>query len=148
MPKLFINPSSPAVWEIQLKPGPNRLGRGAANDFMLTDPAVSGSHCEILVAAQSVVIKDLGSTNGTFVNRAPVREAVLQEGDRIHLGGVEMVYAAEKAAAPAQGGTEAAPARPVSQSQPRKVVVARVVAGPAPGPAVVAPPPAPPRPAP
>jgi len=139
MPKLLVNPSSPVVWEIQLKPGPNRLGRGEANDFTLTDPAVSGSHCEIRVTAQSVVIKDLGSTNGTFVNRALVREALLHEGDRIHLGAVEMIFAAEKAAAPTQAKTEALPVPP--PSQPRKVVVARVVAGPASAPAVVAPPP-------
>ncbi|MGO8675199.1 MAG: FHA domain-containing protein [Limisphaerales bacterium] len=137
MPKLFINPSSPAVWEIQLKPGPNRLGRGAANDFTLSDPSVSGTHCEILVGGQSVVIKDLGSTNGTFVNRASVREAVLREGDRIHVGGVEMVYAAENAAALAQAGAGAVPVRP--PPQPQKVV-ARVVGGPAAGTAAVAPP--------
>ena len=140
MPKLLVNPSSAAAWEIQLKPGPNRLGRGEANDFTLTDPGVSGSHCEILVAEQSVLIRDLGSTNGTYVNRAPVREAMLREGDRIHLGRVEMIYAGEKAPVPAPARAGAAPAAP--PAQPRKPVAARVVAGTAPGPAPAAAPPA------
>jgi predicted component of type VI protein secretion system len=159
MPKLFVNPNSPAAWEIQLKSGVNRLGRGPANDFTLTDPAVSGLHCEIVVAAQSVAIKDLGSTNGTFVNRTAVREAVLQEGDRIHLGEVEMIYAAEHAAAPAPARTQAAPVRPGTPASagspaspvqaktqavrlpppPGKPIVARVVANPASGPAAAPP---------
>jgi pSer/pThr/pTyr-binding forkhead associated (FHA) protein len=137
MPKLLVNPNSPAVWEIQLNAGVNRLGRGAANDFKLAEPSVSGSHCEILVAEHSVVIRDLGSTNGTFVNRALVREAALQEGDRIHLGGLEMIYAAERATALAKPKTQAATVR--LPPPPGKVFVARVVATPASAPAVVAP---------
>jgi FHA domain len=39
-----------------------------------------------------VVFKDLGSTNGSFINRAQVREAVLQDGQMLHLGSVQMVY--------------------------------------------------------
>jgi pSer/pThr/pTyr-binding forkhead associated (FHA) protein len=131
MPKLFVNPSSSAAWEIHLKAGVNRLGRGATNDFLLTEPSVSGCHCEILVTGQLVVIRDLGSTNGTFVNRTLVREAALREGDRIHLGAVELIYAAETAAVPARARAEAAPARPAPPSA--KVLVARVVPGPASG---------------
>ena len=92
MPRLLINPGSPTAWEIQLKPGTNLLGRGFANDFKIEDPSVSGSHCQILLNQGNAVIKDLGSTNGTFVNRAPVQEASLQGGQTIHLGGVEMVF--------------------------------------------------------
>jgi hypothetical protein len=44
MPKLFVNPSSPAAWEIHLNAGVNHLGRGAANDFLLAEPSVSGFH--------------------------------------------------------------------------------------------------------
>ena len=73
MARLLINPGSPSAWEIQLKPGTNLLGRGFANDFKITDPSVSGSHCQIVVEGGQFVIKDLGSTNGTFVNRAPVK---------------------------------------------------------------------------
>src|ERR1041385_4169330 len=92
MPRLVINPGTPTAWEIQLKQGANLLGRGFANEFKIEDPSVSGSHCQIVVANQTAVIKDLGSTNGTFINRAPVKEAVLLPGQIIHVGGVAMVY--------------------------------------------------------
>src|SRR5205807_3089231 len=92
MAKLVVNPGSPAAWEIQLKPGTNFIGRGFANDVKLTDPSVSSSHCQIVVNEDSALIKDLGSTNGTFINRAPVKEAALQPGQTVHLGGVEMAF--------------------------------------------------------
>ena len=95
MAKLVVQPGSPAAWEIKLKAGTNSLGRNPANDFKLDDPSVSGSHCEILLENENAVIKDLGSTNGTFVNRAPVTEAALQPGHTIHLGGVEMMFCAD-----------------------------------------------------
>ena len=95
MAKLVVQPGSPAAWEIKLKAGTNSLGRNPANDFKLDDPSVSGSHCEILLENENAVIRDLGSTNGTFVNRAPVTEAALQPGHTIHLGGVEMMFWAD-----------------------------------------------------
>jgi hypothetical protein len=95
MPRLVVNPGSPAAWEIQLKPGVNFIGRGFANDFKIADSSVSTSHCQIVVGDQSIVLKDLGSTNGTFVNRAPVSEAALETGQTIHLGTVEMLFEAD-----------------------------------------------------
>src|SRR5947209_5743931 len=89
MARLVVNHGSPAAWEIQLKPGENFIGRGFANDFKLTDPSVSGSHCQLTVSDGSIRLKDLGSTNGTFVNSAKVQEAVLQTGQLVKLGGVE-----------------------------------------------------------
>jgi len=100
--RLLVNPGTPQAWEIQLKSGQNRLGRGEQNDFKVNHPSVSGSHCEIVVSSAGVLLKDLGSTNGTYVNRAPVHEALLQTGQHLHLGGVEMLFeAVGRAAAPA-----------------------------------------------
>jgi hypothetical protein len=101
MPRLEVNPGSPASWEIELKPGSNRLGRGVSNDFTINDPSVSGSHCEILVQDGGATVKDLGSTNGTYINRVPVQEARLEAGHALHLGGVEMVFHEAAPAAPA-----------------------------------------------
>jgi hypothetical protein len=92
MSRLIINPNTPSAWEVQLKPGANLLGRGFANDFKIENLSVSGSHCQIVLEGARVVIKDLGSTNGTFVNRAPVTEAILQPGQTIHLGSVEILF--------------------------------------------------------
>src|SRR5438093_5603064 len=109
MPRLVINPRSPSPWEVQPKPGMNLLGRGFANDFKIDDPTVSSSHCQIVVANYTAVIKDLGSTNGTYINRAPVKEAVLLAGQTIHLGGVEMVYQSDAPASATVAETELLP---------------------------------------
>ena len=95
MARLLINPNSPSAWEVQLRPGTNRLGRGFSNDFKIEDPSVSGSHCQIVLNDGRATIMDLGSTNGTFIDRAPVQEAALQAGQTIHMGGVEMVFHAD-----------------------------------------------------
>jgi hypothetical protein len=92
MARLVVNPGSPAAWEIQLKPGANSLGRSQANDFQIADGSVSGSHCQIVMENDRAVIRDLGSTNGTFVNRAPIKESPLQTGQTVHLGGVAMMF--------------------------------------------------------
>lgn len=92
MPRLVVNPGSPGAWEIELKPGDNFIGRGFSNDFKLNDPSVSGSHCQITIRENSVVIKDLHSTNGTYVERAPVQESNLKNGQVVHLGTVEMMF--------------------------------------------------------
>lgn len=90
--RLLINPGTPQSWEIQLKAGPNRIGRREENDHQIEHPSVSGAHCEIVVSDGSVHLKDLGSTNGTFVNRAPVQEILLQSGQHVQLGNVDMIF--------------------------------------------------------
>src|SRR4051812_23175947 len=92
MERLVVNPGLPSAWEIELKPGTNTIGRGFANDFKIGDSSVSSSHCQILIDSGNVIIKDLGSTNGTFVNRAQVTEASLRTGETVHLGSVEMLF--------------------------------------------------------
>src|SRR5687768_15488755 len=45
------------------------------NDIVLDDETVSRNHCRIVVEGDAYVIQDLGSTNGTFVNRVRIKEA-------------------------------------------------------------------------
>src|SRR5512133_151026 len=92
MARLVINPGSPGAWEIELKPGDNFIGRGFSNDFKLNDPSVSGSHCQITLGENAVTIKDLHSTNGTYVDRSPVQETNLKNGQVVHVGTVEMMF--------------------------------------------------------
>jgi hypothetical protein len=92
MPRLVINPGTPQAWEIQLKQGLNFLGRGASNDFKIEDLSISGSHCQIIVDNGSTIIKDMGSTNGTYVNRAKVQESKLTSGQPLRLGSVDMIF--------------------------------------------------------
>jgi hypothetical protein len=92
MAKLVINPGTPQAREFELKAGANYLGRGFANDITIEDPSVSSSHAQVTLANGTVTVKDLGSTNGTFVNRAPVTSTILQPGQFLRLGGVEMLF--------------------------------------------------------
>ncbi len=103
MPKLVVNAGTPQAREFELKPGTNYLGRGFANDFKIEDPSVSGSHAQIVLNGGAVMVKDLGSTNGTFINRSPVTEAALQPGQLLRLGGVEMLFQCEATASTAAG---------------------------------------------
>jgi pSer/pThr/pTyr-binding forkhead associated (FHA) protein len=93
--RLLVNPGTPQAWEILLQPGINRVGRDEENDFTLNHESVSGAHCEITVNNAGVFLKDLGSTNGTFVNRAPVTAVQLKPGQNLQIGQVAMVLEAE-----------------------------------------------------
>jgi hypothetical protein len=93
--RLVLNPGSPAARELQLQPGPNHIGRNPANDFTIDDPSVSSYHAEIQVLENSAVIKDLGSTNGTFVHGIKVQEISLQPGETFRLGSVEIQLQSE-----------------------------------------------------
>ncbi len=95
MNRLVVNPARADAWEIELKPGVNRLGRGDANDFKIGDASVSGSHCQIIVNDGLATIQDLGSTNGTFINNTQIQNAKLENGQKIHLGGTEMIFYSE-----------------------------------------------------
>ena len=66
------------------------IGRVEDNTFPITEPSVSSHHCEVLRRGQDVVVKDLNSTNGTFINGEKVTESVLKPGQILRLGQVEM----------------------------------------------------------
>jgi hypothetical protein len=105
--RLLVNPGTSSAWEISLKPGVNRIGRGADNDFTINHQSVSTHHVEITVTAQGVRLRDLGSTNGTFVNRTPVTEVELASGQHVQFGAVDLMF---------EGGAVAAAPIPVARA--------------------------------
>ena len=106
MHRLVVNPGTPQAWEIVLKPGFNSIGRSQENDFTISHDSVSTLHCQVFVEGDTVTIEDLGSTNGTFVNDQPTREAQLFPGQRIRLGVIGMQLESD-VAAPAAGTQKA-----------------------------------------
>ena len=67
------------------------IGRVDDNTFPIPEASVSSHHCEVLLRGIDVVIHDLNSTNGTFVNGHQVTgEAVLKPGQILRLGQVEI----------------------------------------------------------
>jgi hypothetical protein len=92
MSRLVIQSGPQAGTVLALRAVVNRVGRHADNDLQIDDPSVSGHHCELTPDARGLRVVDLDSTNGTFVDGEPVREAVLQPGQRLQLGSVELWF--------------------------------------------------------
>jgi predicted component of type VI protein secretion system len=67
------------------------VGRGDHNTLAIHDPSVSQAHCEILVYGPEVIVRDLGSTNGTFVNGVRLfnQQCQLKPGQTVRFGLVE-----------------------------------------------------------
>src|SRR5437762_1422154 len=74
----------------ELKVDRTTVGRVEDNSFQIPEASVSSHHAEILLRGNDVVIKDLNSTNGTFINGEKVTEAVLKPGQILRLGMIEM----------------------------------------------------------
>ncbi len=73
--------------EYQVKPGKNTLGRKPDNQIVIVDESASRFHAEIDCQNDKAIIYDVGSTNGTFVNRELITKPhVLQSGDQIRIG--------------------------------------------------------------
>ncbi len=66
------------------------VGRVEDNTFQITDGSVSSHHAEILLRGGDIVIRDLDSTNGSFINNEKITETVLQPGQILRLGQVEL----------------------------------------------------------
>ncbi|MDQ7780189.1 MAG: SpoIIE family protein phosphatase [Planctomycetota bacterium] len=66
--------------------GVTTLGRTGTNDIVFTDCKVSRSHMRIANRGGKVMVDDLGSNNGSFVNGRRISSAQLELGDRVHLG--------------------------------------------------------------
>ena len=62
------------------------IGRHETNDLQLNSQTVSNYHAEIMNENGRLVLRDLGSTNGSFVNDERVREKTVESGDRIRIG--------------------------------------------------------------
>ena len=75
------------------------IGRLTGCDICLADANVSRRHAELVLTGGIWSVRDLGSTNGTFVNGQPVAEAPLADGDVIEVGTTRLVYHAPRSRA-------------------------------------------------
>src|SRR5687767_8404021 len=68
------------------------VGRAVGADFIVDAPLVSRVHCRVTVLPEGdLEVRDLDSTNGTFVNGERVKTARLEPGDRLGVGRMELV---------------------------------------------------------
>jgi FHA domain/zinc-ribbon domain len=68
------------------------IGRHPDSDIFLDDITVSRRHAEILRKDNGFALKDVGSLNGTYVNRERVEDAQLRSGDEIQIGKFKLVF--------------------------------------------------------
>jgi pSer/pThr/pTyr-binding forkhead associated (FHA) protein len=90
------DPASPTV-KFRLPAGSVKtLGRATGAEFIVDFALVSRLHCQLTATADSLEVKDLGSTNGTFVNGKRVKTAAVKSGDKLSIGRCELVVSWEE----------------------------------------------------
>jgi len=67
------------------------IGRGSDCDLRLNDDGVSRKHAQLIITAESVVLEDLGSRNGTFVGEKPIQRVALNANDLIRIGSTTII---------------------------------------------------------
>ena len=104
------------------------IGRVEDNLFQIAEASVSSHHCEVLLRGSDVVIKDLNSTNGTFINGEQITESVLKPGQTLRLGQVELkLETGTPASAPASAPATAPAPGPAKKQGEATMVIPRGV---------------------
>jgi len=91
----FIPEESP-TFKLKVKKVTNVLGREGTCDIYLESKQVSRRHCLLQVTERGLLVKDLESTNGTFVNGMPMTDGYINAGDRLSLGTYVLTLHQEK----------------------------------------------------
>jgi pSer/pThr/pTyr-binding forkhead associated (FHA) protein len=86
MPKLSLMFEDKLVKEVPVGGRPVSIGRSPDNDLPVDNLAVSNHHARVYFEAGRLVVEDLDSLNGTFVNDLRIERATLHDGDSIHVG--------------------------------------------------------------
>jgi hypothetical protein len=75
-------------------------GRHPESDIFLDDVTVSRRHAEFARSAETFLVRDVGSLNGTYLNRERIDEAALSNGDEVQIGKFRLVYLTSSAEEP------------------------------------------------
>jgi pSer/pThr/pTyr-binding forkhead associated (FHA) protein len=99
--KASPKPPASGILEIVSKDGERRsfrvrgplttIGRDPSNSLVIEDPQASRRHAEISSGKEGLILRDLGSSNATYVNRRKVHERPLSAGDEITIGSTRIV---------------------------------------------------------
>ena len=88
---LLVVTAGPARGRTLPLEGVIHIGREADNTLPISDPALSRRHCSVEASGSNVLIRDLASRNGVFVNGCPVTERRLVDGDQVRIGDSALV---------------------------------------------------------
>lgn len=114
MAKLVVVTQGLAGLTIELGGNPTSIGRAYGNALQIIETTVSSRHCEAVLRGNDLYIRDLRSTNGTFVQGERVTEAVLKPGQTFRVGAVEIRYEASVPAMPAGFSPKSSAVPPVA----------------------------------
>jgi hypothetical protein len=122
MPKMIVSIDEVVIKEVQLTKDKTTLGRRPYNDIVIDNLAVSGEHAVLQMSGGEVVLEDLNSTNGTYLNGKAIKKQQLQNGDSIEIGKYKIRFVGDGAAdnfdktmvVKARPATTAPPPRPAS----------------------------------
>ena len=92
MARLVLDPGQSTEQVFELKNGPTTLGRAKENDIVILDGSLSRMHARIDVNGERIVLSDLQSSNGTYVNGDRITECVLKHGDAVKCGDAEFQF--------------------------------------------------------
>lgn len=90
MPRLVVLSEGLTGRSHELKAEKTTVGRVEDNSFQVPDGSVSSHHCEIILKGNDVLVKDLDSTNGTFIGDKRITEAILKPSQVLRLGQIEI----------------------------------------------------------
>src|SRR5260221_442399 len=99
MPTLVISIDGAVIKEVQLAKERTTLGRRPYNDIVIDNLAVSGEHAVLSIVDGTVIIEDLRSTNGTYVNGQPIRRQPLNHGDLLDIGKYKIRFVQQQVSA-------------------------------------------------
>ena len=74
----------------EIKAEKTTIGRVEDNTFQLSEPSVSSHHAEVWLNGADVMVKDLDSTNGTYINGEKIAESKLKPGQTLRFGSVDL----------------------------------------------------------
>src|SRR5260370_30033588 len=86
MSRLVVKFEGAVLKEVPLGTQPMTIGRAPDNDIPIDNLAVSNYHARVYVEAGSLVVEDLNSLNGSFLNDIRIERAMLKDGDAILIG--------------------------------------------------------------
>jgi signal transduction histidine kinase/pSer/pThr/pTyr-binding forkhead associated (FHA) protein len=92
VPSLFVIQGRDQGTRFRLDDAVVTIGRGATNVVQLHDTEISREHADIRRQGDVVIVRDLNSSNGTFVNGRPVKEQELASGDQLQLGRTLLLF--------------------------------------------------------
>ena len=129
MAKLVILSLGMAGRSHELKVDKTTIGRVDDNTFPIAESSVSSHHCEILLRGSEVFVRDLNSTNGTFIDGNQITgEAILKAGQTLKLGQIELKLETDGApSTAAPSGAQAAAPAPTKPSAENTTALKRGV---------------------